>query len=36
MNIEDNIPDARLFSIQVADEYFGDIIQYCTEEKYGS
>jgi hypothetical protein len=28
MNIEDNFPDANLFSFQVADEYFKDIIQY--------
>jgi hypothetical protein len=29
-NLEDNFPDARLFSFQVADEYFDDIIQYLS------
>ena len=26
MNLEDNFPDARLFSIQIADDYFTEII----------
>jgi hypothetical protein len=26
--LEDSFPDAQLFSIQVADEYFVDIIEY--------
>jgi hypothetical protein len=30
MNLEENFPDAHLFSIQVADEYFADIIQYLS------
>jgi transposase InsO family protein len=29
-NLEDNFPDAQLFSVQVADEYFADIIQYLS------
>ena len=29
-NLEDNLPDAQLFSIQVADEYYADIIQFLT------
>jgi hypothetical protein len=30
MNLEDNFPDAQLFSVQVSDEYFADIIQYLS------
>jgi hypothetical protein len=26
--LEDNFPDAQLFSVQVVDEYFTDIIEY--------
>ena len=29
-NIEDNFPDAQLFSIQIADEYYVDIIHFLT------
>jgi hypothetical protein len=29
-NLEDKFPDANLFSVQVADEYFADIIQYLS------
>jgi hypothetical protein len=29
-NLEDNFPDAQLFSVQVADEYFVDIIEYLS------
>jgi len=29
-NLEDNFPDAHLFSVQVADEYFSDIIEYLS------
>jgi hypothetical protein len=29
-NLEDNFPDAQLFSVQVADEYFVDIIKYLS------
>ena len=29
-NLEDNLPDAPLFSIQIADEYYADIIQFLT------
>jgi hypothetical protein len=29
-NLEDKFPDAQLFSVQVADEYFADIIQYLS------
>jgi hypothetical protein len=28
MNLEDNFPNAHLFSIQIADDYFPEIIQY--------
>jgi hypothetical protein len=31
-NLEDNFPDAQLFSVQVAAEYFADIIQYLSTE----
>jgi hypothetical protein len=27
-NLEDNFPDPQLFSVQIVDEYFADIIQY--------
>jgi hypothetical protein len=27
-NVEDNLPDAQLFSIQIADDYFRDIIEF--------
>jgi hypothetical protein len=30
MNLEDNFPDAQLFSVQIVDEYFADIIQYLS------
>jgi hypothetical protein len=29
-NLEDNFPDAQLFSVQVVDEYFIDIIEYLS------
>jgi hypothetical protein len=29
-NLEDNFPNAQLFSVQVADEYFADIIEYLS------
>jgi hypothetical protein len=29
-NLEDNFPDAQLFSVHVADEYFIDIIEYLS------
>jgi hypothetical protein len=29
-NLEDNFPDAQLFSVHVADEYFSDIIEYLS------
>ena len=29
-NLEDNLPDAQLFSIQIADDYYADIIQFLT------
>jgi hypothetical protein len=29
-NIRDKFPDARLFLVKVADEYFVDIIQYLS------
>jgi hypothetical protein len=29
-NLEDNFPDAQLFSIQEDDEYFADIIEYLS------
>jgi hypothetical protein len=29
-NLGDNFPDAQLFSVQVVDEYFDDIIQYLS------
>ena len=30
MNLEDNFLDAQLFSVQVVDEYFADIIEYLS------
>jgi hypothetical protein len=30
MNLEDNFPDAKLFSIQIIDDYFVEIIQYLS------
>jgi hypothetical protein len=30
INLEDRFPDAQLFSVQVANEYFDDIIQYLS------
>jgi hypothetical protein len=30
MNLEDNFPEVKLFSIQMDDEYFVDIIQYLS------
>jgi hypothetical protein len=32
INLEDNFLDAQLFSIQVVDEYFVDIIEYLSIE----
>ena len=29
-NLEDNFPDAQFFSIQIADEYYADIIHFLT------
>jgi hypothetical protein len=29
-NLEDNFPDAQLFSVHIVDEYFTEIIQYLT------
>ena len=29
-NLEDNLPDAQLFSIQIADDYYDDIIHFLT------
>ena len=29
-NLEDNPPNAQLFSIQITDEYYEDIIQFLT------
>ena len=29
-NLEDNFPDAQLFSVQVVDEYSTDIIEYLS------
>jgi hypothetical protein len=29
-NLEDNFPDAQLFSVQVVDEYFADMIEYLS------
>ena len=29
-NLEDNFPDAQLFSVQIVDEHFIDIIQYLS------
>ena len=29
-NLEDNLPDAQLFSIQIADNYYADIIHFLT------
>ena len=29
-NLEDNLPDAQVFSIQIADEYYADIIHFLT------
>ena len=31
-NLDDNLPDVPLFSIQIADEYYADIIQFLTTE----
>jgi hypothetical protein len=30
MNLEDNFPDAHLFSVQIVDDYFIEIIQYLS------
>ena len=30
MNLEDNFPDAQLFSTQIVDDYFTEIIQYLS------
>ena len=30
MNLEDNFLDAQLFSVQIVDEYFVEIIQYLS------
>jgi hypothetical protein len=32
MNIEEKFPDTQLFSVQVADEYFSNIIQYLSTQ----
>ena len=29
-NLEDNFPDVQLFSVQVVDKYFVDIIEYLS------
>ena len=29
-NLEENLPDAQLFYIQIADDYYADIIQFLT------
>jgi hypothetical protein len=29
-NLEENFPDAKLFSVQIIDEYFADIIHYLS------
>jgi hypothetical protein len=29
-NLEDKFPDAQLFSVQIADEYFVDIIEFLS------
>jgi hypothetical protein len=29
-NLEENFPDAQLFSVHIVDEYFADIIQYLS------
>ena len=29
-NLDDNLPDAPLFSIQIVDDYYADIIQFLT------
>ena len=29
-NLEDNLPDAQLFSIQITDDYYADIIHLLT------
>ena len=29
-NLEDSFPDAQLFSIQIADEYYADIVHFLT------
>ena len=29
-NLDDNLPDAPLFSIQIADDYYADIIHFLT------
>jgi hypothetical protein len=29
-NLEDNFPDAQLFSVQIDDEYFADIIEFLS------
>ena len=31
-NLEDNLPDVQLFSIQIADEYYADIIHFLTRD----
>ena len=31
-NLEDNLLDAQLFSIQIADEYYADIIHFLTTD----
>jgi hypothetical protein len=30
MNLEDNFPNAQLFSIYIVDDYFAEIIQYLS------
>ena len=29
-NLEDNLPDAHLFSVQIVDDYYANIIQFLT------
>jgi hypothetical protein len=29
-NLEDNFPDAQLFSVQIVDDHFAEIIQYLS------
>ena len=31
-NLDDNLPDVQLFSIQITDDYYADIIHFLTTE----